>query len=484
MSFSINTNGASIDALRNIDKVNQQLLQAQNRLSTGLRINSSGDDPAGLIISDAFSTQIIGVQQSSKNAQDGINLLKTADSALGELTNLLQNLRTIAVASANSATQDAATLQGNQQQIASILQSIDRIASNSSFGSINLLDGTAGIHTAISDPADILGIAIGSTFGGSKTVSGLVTLAQVTQSSAASATLGNVFATATATVGAGAFQINGVSFLSDGTKSVQAIVNQINEQTNKTGVAASIVASGGGVSIKLDQANYGAQYSVALTDGSHLLNNSSLLNVAGTDAVYNVTAPTANGAKTVTFTGGRNAGDSGLKLTDGQGNTIILTPASNSGLTALGSIGGSLNLGQINFQIGAASGQATTVTLPNVSSNQLATTAIAGLTLANADVTTPSGAQQAITLVDAAIDQITSLRASIGSTQSNVLQSTQQWLDTASENLQSSRSQVLDTDIAQAVSEQTRLQILQQSGLAVLAQANQDPAAVIQLLKQ
>src|ERR1700742_1681940 len=141
MAQVINTNVLSLNAQRNLSTSQSQMATALQRLSSGLRINSAKDDAAGLAISDRFTTQIRGLNQAVRNANDGISLSQTAESALGELTNNLQRIREIAVQAANStnSSSDRAAL---DQEVQQRLAEINRIASQTSFNGQKILDGS------------------------------------------------------------------------------------------------------------------------------------------------------------------------------------------------------------------------------------------------------------------------------------------------------------------------------------------------------
>ena len=141
MAVVINTNIASLNAQRNLNASQTGLAKSMQRLSSGMRINSAKDDAAGLAISDRMTSQIRGLNQAARNANDGISMLQTAEGALGETTNLLQRMRELAVQSANdtNTTSDRASLNSEFGQLKA---EIDRIAKNTQFNGKNLLDGT------------------------------------------------------------------------------------------------------------------------------------------------------------------------------------------------------------------------------------------------------------------------------------------------------------------------------------------------------
>ncbi|MBW7929232.1 MAG: flagellin, partial [Fimbriimonadaceae bacterium] len=153
-------------ALRNLNSTNIEANRSITRLSTGLRINSGADDPAGLIISETFRAQIAGIDQAVRNNQDAMNFAKTAEGALNEIGTLLKDARALAVAGANSATLSDSQVQANQSQLNSIAESISRIAQQTQFGGKKLIDGSAGVVASSISAANVSYINFGGTFNG------------------------------------------------------------------------------------------------------------------------------------------------------------------------------------------------------------------------------------------------------------------------------------------------------------------------------
>ncbi len=471
-------------ALRNLSNTVSSLGISMTRLSTGLRINTGADDPAGLIISEGMRSQLKGLDQAVRNAQDAVNMAKTAESALDEVQRLLRNMRGLAVHAANSAVVDTAQLQADQSQIRSTLQSIDRVATQTSWGSKNLLDGTAGAMASITDTADVSSMFIGGTFNGQTVATGPVTLVRTTAATQATATLAKTFAASTTLAPAGSFVVNGYTFTTDGTETITSVIAKMNNMSSTTGVTASLVPSAGNFVVQLTSNQYGANFPISVTDPSNVIHNASSANANGTNAVFQVTANTAAGAQTVTFTGGQGPKESGLRLTDSFGNSILLNAAANTaaGFGAGAQIG-VITAGSVRFQIGPNANQSASFSMPTVFSANLGTGAVAGQNLSTIDLTTYTGAQNAIRIVDAAITQLAQMRGDLGSFQANFLESTVRSLDVTRENLTSAESQIRDADIAAEMTEFTKLQVLQQSGMSILAQANQQPQSVLSLLR-
>jgi flagellin len=486
VSLRINTNIPAMSALRNLANTDLDMAGSITRLSTGLRINTAADDPAGLIISEGMRAQIRGIHQAIANSQDAINMSKTAEAALDEVQKLLRDTRSLTVQSANTAVVDQATAQANQTQIRSVIQSINRIAEQTMFGKKKLLDGSAGLAANVTSTADVSSIYVGGTFGGVGVVAGPVTVAKTQAAARAAVSLGQTFSSPTTVVAtAGSFVINGYSFTSDGTETLQSLVAKINGMSATTGVSAAVVGPvGGNYTVDLTANEYGSSSNFSFYDPLNILHNSGSASANnGANALFDVAMTTQSGVITVPFTGGRGSKESGLKLTDTDGNLLLLTEGGNTGLTGTATAVGVLDGSSVRFQIGANANQSAQFSLPKIFANCLGTTAIPGMSLADLDVTTSTGAQNAMRIIDDAVTQIAQMRGELGSFQKNFLESTVRSLNVAEENLTSSESQIRDTDVAQEMTEFTRVQILKQSGMAVLAQANKDPESVLTLLR-
>ncbi|HLI48328.1 MAG TPA: flagellin, partial [Chthonomonas sp.] len=131
--LQLNTNVTALNALYNLNQVSDAVASSIQKLSSGLRINSAADDPAGLIISENLRAQVTGLNQAIANGQDATNLIKTADGALSEVSNLLNNIRQLAVHAANTGVNDITAVEADQTQINSAVQSIERIAEQTQF---------------------------------------------------------------------------------------------------------------------------------------------------------------------------------------------------------------------------------------------------------------------------------------------------------------------------------------------------------------
>ncbi|HRK20407.1 MAG TPA: flagellin [Fimbriimonadaceae bacterium] len=481
MSFRVNTNVSAMNALRNVGATGSEFAKSITKLSTGLRINSAADDPAGLIISENFRAQIAGIDQAIRNNQDAVNFAKTAEGALDEVNRLLRDARSLAVAAGNTGTLSSTQIQANQSQLNSIVASISRIAEQTQYGTKKLLDGSAGVQASVTSSANVGSMYFGGSFNSAAiTTSSLVTVTVSTAATRASLTGSVTFAAATTTVSAGTFAINGRSFTTSSSMTAQDVVNMINDASGSTGVSADFAAGAG---ITLKAVNFGSVGNFSLSDANGVLNTAGTTAATGTDAIASITidanGSTAGGLATVTFTGGRN-GSNGLVLSDSAGNTLSLTETGNATTAAF--TAGNLSVGSSSFQVGANANQTANLSLANFAASELGKNIVSGKNLSNIDITTSSGATDALQVLDGAISEIARARGEIGSFQRNVIDSNIRALGVARENLSATESSIRDTDIANEMTNFTRLQILQQSGLAVLAQANSSPQSVLSLL--
>lgn len=476
MSFRINTNVAAQGTLRNVTQNSLSLNNSINRLSTGLRINSAGDDPAGLIASEGFRAQLTGMDAALRNNQDAVNFAKTAEGALSEVNRLLNDARSLAISSANTGTLSSSQVQANQDQLSSIVSSVTRISQNTTFGTKKLLDGTAGINSQVTNATRVASISLGSTVGSATLSSNAtITLSSVTAGTKAlytSATLtgGNVLA-------AGSFSLNGTTFSFAAGQTGNEVVSAVNAASAQTGVTAVLNASN---RLEFTSTKVGSNARIDFVDAQGVVSASAGTTAAqtGTDALATVEV---GGSGSVLFTGGLN-GQDGLTLKDANGNTLKLTDAGNA-TTATAAAVGQVAVGSAQFQIGANANQTASLSIGNFAASQLGQGIVSGKNLSNLDLTSASGANDALKVIDQAIEEVSKARGSIGNFQRNVLESNIRSLGTARENLAATESSIRDTDVAAEMTQYTKSQILQQAGLSVLAQANSAPQAVLSLLR-
>jgi flagellin len=384
MAQTINTNIASLNAQRNLNSSQSSLSTSLQRLSSGLRINSAKDDAAGLAISERMNSQIKGLSQASRNANDGISLAQTAEGAMAEIGNNLQRIRELSVQSSN-ATNSQTDRDALQAEVTQLVAEIDRVANQTSFNGTKLLDGsfasqvfqigadagqTIGINSILDSNANALGAAKFT--------------ADVNSSAFTNAAADDTFTGLT---------INGITI---------ADVEVKNGDT--AGTQATAVANA--INAKMDQTGVYAELDAA----------------AGTFTLHSIKA--------------------------------------NEDLVIAGA-------GAADYELAAATTTAAASTAVQIE---------------DIDISSFTGSQQAMEIIDKALTSVNSGRAELGAVQ-NRFSSTIANLAASSENLSASRSRILDADFASETANLSRTQILQQAGTAMLAQANSLPQNVLSLLQ-
>ena len=475
MALMINTNLASIDAQRNQSRTQNDLSTAIARLSSGLRINSARDDAAGLAISDRMTAQIRGVNQAARNANDGISLAQTAEGALSSVTDNLQRIRELAVQSAN-ATNSASDRASRQQEVSQLTAEIDRVATQTSFNGTNLLDGSFTSKV----------FQVGANVGQTITVASIASartsaLGSYQGYSLANASIGTAAAGVQAlTVNVGGAGPVALGSVSVDAKAIAAAINNGNisgltATANATAVAAGVstatATAAGTATVTIN----GVAISISGVNGAGALASNRA------NAVAAINAQSAATGVTATDTG------SGVALTAADGRNISLAYAAGTftgsaeadfGLSTTTMAGGTLNLSYT-----APSGVSGSVAFAQAGGlNTSIAIAGTGTAVSAIDISTVAGANAALSSIDAALATIDGSRAQLGAVQ-NRFSATIENLQTAGENLSASRSRIQDADFAAETANLSRAQVLQQAGTAMVAQANQMPQLVLQLLK-
>jgi flagellin len=483
MAQVINSNIQSLNAQRNLSSSQNALSTSLQRLSSGLRINSAKDDAAGLAIAERFTSQVRGLNQAQRNANDGVSLAQTAEGALASAGDILQRIRELAVQSSN-ATNSASDRQALQSEAGQLVSELDRIAQTTSFNGQKLLDGTLGTLTfQIGANANESILASGTNFRTNNYGDN-----RVSQNGAAIVAGTNVTATADAVVVAGYLGTGKYTTVAtDTAKSIAAGVNGVTAKTGVTATARTDVNVVLGVeaysfSIKSDNAT--AQ-TVSFTVGG----------TAATADDY-ATALTAINAVTskTGVTAMYDASNGGITLSNASGNDIVLTNGavantifSMKNMNADGTLGAAYTGVATAATAGTANGRVIFDSQQSFKVTDAGTGLAVGASstlqsVSSLDVTTYNNSQLAISITDSALAIVNGQRAQYGALQSR-FSSTIANLATTSENVSSARSRIQDADFAQETANLTRNQILQQAGIAMLAQANALPNQVLTLLR-
>ena len=486
MGLFVNSNIASLNAQRNLSKASGSLGRSFERLSSGLRINSAKDDAAGLAISSRFTSQIRGLNQAVRNTNDGVSLAQTAEGALQESGNIVQRIRELAVQAAND-TNTQSDRESLQAEVDQLVSELDRIAETTTFNSGKILDGSfrgAKFHVGANSRETItvnVNDARASSLGRQARVSGAVAVS----TPAAGAALSDNELRINDVAIRGSVAADDTVSTSAASSSAIAKAAAINDSTEFSGVRAIVgatVFNAGGIDgTDLDSDINFEINDVAIT-GVVVEGNDA--NDALVDAINAVSAETGVVASLNE--------DAELILTAEDGRNITIEANGDVGLDNVGdgetlTVGGTLTLqseGQIRLTNGAGDDVAADATLEklgNVGEGGTLFGVNSDAAVNTIDITTREGANRAIEIADVAIGQIASTRADLGAVQ-NRLESTISNLSTTSQNLSAARSRIQDADFAEESAIFSRNQILQQAGISVLAQANQQPQVALSLL--
>lgn len=490
----INTNVASLNAQRNLNVSQSALATSLQRLSSGLRINSAKDDAAGLAISERFTAQIRGMDQARRNANDGVSLAQTAESALQTAGDILQRVRELAVQSAN-ASNSAGDRQAINAEVTQLTAELDRVAQTSEFNGLKLLDGSFGSATfQVGANANQTITATAGNFRtnqyGNYRIGALAATATNPEGDLTAGSTANAIASNAAALGSrvagGTITINGAvgsaTVTAAAAASAKTVATQINAQTANTGVTASALTQ-----FDLTALTANASYSINITS-----NNTTAVTLAFTvgatinaDGLSAAVSALNDSSSRTGVTAKVNTAGTGITLLNQSGENI--TVANNAASTAAVTVGGAVVAAAASAvgtgQIVLDSNKSFNVAAANTTDFFTAVTASGQLQrVSDLDVGSVAAANRSLSIVDSALAGINGQRAKFGALQSR-FENTITNLQTTSENLSSARSRIRDADFAEETASLTRGQILQQAGVAILAQANALPNNVLALLR-
>ena len=464
----INTNVSSLIAQRTLAKNNDNLNTSLQRLSTGLKINTGKDNPAGLIASENLKAETAGITTAIDNANRASNILGTAEGGLSEVSNLLTQLQGLVGQAANSGGLSKEELDANQLQVDSILSTVNRIAGSTSFQGTKLLNGNYDYTTSTVGTSAITGLTVNSAaVPDGSTVSVVIQTVTSGQTATLTSTQGTVTGATVTLEVSGNLGTSQLSFASGTT--VSSIVTAINGVKASTGVSA--IHSG--TALRINSTQFGSKAFVGLKalTGTYSVSGAkdngvdAVVNVNGAaadvdglnvkyrsanlDVEFDITSAinTVNGTKTFGVTGGGATFALGSKVTESDKASIGIGSVST----------GSLGNATLGFLSTLASGGTNSLTSNNLVSTQ--------------------------GILDKAIKQVSSLRGRLGAFQKFTIGSTVNSLGVAYENATAAQSAISDTDFAAETANLTRSQILSQAATSILTQANSAPQAALSLLR-
>lgn len=484
----INHNIPALRALHQLNKTNTTLDKTMQRLSSGLRINCAADDAAGLAIAQKMDTQVRGLHQANRNAMDGISLIQTAEGALNEVHAMLQRIRELAVQVSNG-TYDATDRRAVNDEVVQLQNEIQRISEHIEFNERKLLNGEID-RRAFPDNEGVVKI-----ISLSDTVSPGSYKIEVTADATKATIAGGP---GTITVGGkisdaqvGTINLNGEEVRIEKGDTADVVFNKLRDLAETIGANLIAYADDGSgnpnytsgaqqynfddnMHLVFEMKEYGSEYKLDLNASNSALLSALGLSTTvqqGTDAQAKITSTADGFSATATVSTKGNV----ITVTDINGFEMMFE--AQQGAAALTDSTANvkvLDAGPLDLQIGANEGQFMEIRIQNLSPQALGIDKI--------NLSTSDGAQKAITVVDKAINMISSVRSKLGAYQ-NRLEHTVANLSVAAENMTASLSRIQDADMAAEMSEYTQKNVIAQAGVAMLAQANQRPQQILQLLQ-
>ncbi|MBF0349815.1 MAG: flagellin [SAR324 cluster bacterium] len=583
----VNTNVAALNALRNLNRTERDTRNTLERLSSGRKINRAADGPAALVISEQMGAQLTSIQQAMTNSETSISMIQTTEGALNEVSSILINLRQLAVHAANEGANDIKMLQADQSEVDNLLGTLKRIADNTQFGTLSLLDGSNSVNgVAVGDGLEFISATektkASSSEGykvnitqvatrplvvatrkleledayasfvineGGKTVAldpkknrtlngqieKLLNTASVTQNSEQKENARNMIQHLVATElqrQADEAGMNIEVFVYKPADSFGELVSNWdpeNESLKAIDQYPSLLKDlDSDEVLVIRHKNYGSEPTFTVTTsiedffGEDAPSNQAIAALPGRDVEGTIggfpevgagesalgngqilTGAPGTEAEGLTLRYSNNTDDvvhhvfdrvnryyAGFFLEEKNNAFLVGDEKPSMGLFSpvIAEIDGYVHLTQnaLAFQVGPNEGQQVRLSIDSVNPENLAVNIENESnfrSLVDIDLMTGQGAQDAIKIIDAGVDQVSSMRAKLGAFQKNALETNLNNLRVSHENLSSAQSELVDTDMAAEMSTFVKNQILMESGTAMLAQANQVPKAVLQLLQ-
>jgi len=486
MSLRVNHNMSAINAHRSVVKNADAQAKTMEKLSSGLKVNRAADSPAQLQISENLRAQSAGLNQAIDNSEMAVSLMQTAEGALDEVSTALIQARQLAVHAGNEGVNDPNMLQADQNEINNILEQVNRIATSTQYGHNYLLDGSRagnGVTTGANlEFVDATTEAHSSSVGGySVNISNAATRANHTGSVAL--TQGIIDAGEQITVSEGGRTVN---FLTQKGKSVEQTLNDLGTAISDAGLSIDLIrpyppVTGGGVpqAISFRHKEFGSEHSFQVASNTAGLvsdvANTSVTVENGTDVAGEINGEISTGKGQV-LTGDDGSGTAeGIKV---RYTGESLPPGGNAGTVTF-------SQNSLTFQIGPNGDSHSEISLRSMKTNDLGRgeknssnfKSLSEILVLNADQ-----AQDAIRVIDQAIEEVTETRGRMGAFQKNNLESNLNYLRIAHENSISSESVIRDADMAEEMATFTRNQIMMEASTSMMAQANQNSMTVLKLI--
>jgi flagellin len=466
----------ALNASDHFATINDNIAKSMARLSSGYKITSPADDAAGLAISNKMDAQIRGLNRASLNANDGVSVIQSAESGMTELHSILARMRELAVQASNDVESEE-DRDAIQEEIDNLSEEVDQITSSTAFNGQNLLDGSLSRRTLSSNSA------LKTTYLSEDVPVGEYQLRITSKASQAEYSLGLSYSQDTVTSAqAGALQINGFTVTIEEGMSMTDVYSELQTHLDKIGISVAamdgdtVADFSSGASVVMKSKEYGSKQEINILcenpELAALLGVTDGDSVKGTDCTVRLTTSDDGFKKSATYT----ADGYDISITDRNGFEMdfeVDADAMANGASTRATIE-VLSAGTMTIQTGANSGEQLIIDIPSMDAKSLG--------VDNLIMYTHDYASDAVAAIDKAIQKVSNIRAKMGAYQ-NRLEDVDENLAAQSESLTEAYSNIMDTDMAEEMTNYTQQDVLAQAAISMMQKSNERPESLLQLLQ-
>lgn len=461
----INTNMSALRSCYQLNRANDRLSASLERLSSGYKINSAEDSPVGAAMSQKMKTQLRGLDRAIQNASDGISVVETAEGALNEVTEMIQRMRQLSVQGANG-TMSAQDRQSLMDEISQLQNEIDRISNDTEYNTRGLINGELSRRTYTDMPG------VRSTYISDAVPAGAYKVIVNSEATYSTLTSNPVDVPVTGIEVDGTINVNGESVAIEKGDTIDEVLDKIKGVADLSDI--SVNYDGANITFKSDI--LGSNYPIEISCTKELAEKLGLemkLSAQGTDADIELDTAANNVFK---FPDSTTIEVDGNNITFSASGGFEMRVAIDEGTIAAPSVVmvRALDIGTMVIQMGANEGQVMDINIPEVS--------CAAMGLDKLNLHTEAGCDRAIGMCDDALKYISTVRSKLGA-YANRMEHAVNSLNVTTENMTAALSRIEDVDMAKEMTNFTSQNVITQAANSMLAQANQMPEKVLQLLQ-
>lgn len=473
----VNHNSMALNASQHFAKINKNIAKSMERLSSGYRITNPSDDAAGLAISTKMSAQIRGLDRASKNSNDGVSVIQSSEGGLEEIHSILGRMRELAVQAANDVNYEE-DRDAIQEEIDSLVEEINQVVETTAFNDQKLLNGDLSRRTMSSE------FSMEATYISEAVPEGLYELSVTADATQALYTTGFSYSGATVTKAqAGSMTVNGFLVEIEEGMTMTDVYEKLQTHLTKIGIDVMASSDGGttkeeftsGASVIFKTQEYGSEQKIEIGVENDEL--AALLGINdgdieyGTDCQASLTISDEGFTSTASFTTAGN--DIAIVDRNGFEMNVTIEPGATAGGAATTTIE-VFSAGTMVVQTGANSGEQISIDIPSISA--------ADLGIDNLIMYTNEYASKAMEAIDAAVIRVSNIRSKLGAYQ-NRLEDIYDNLAVQEESITAAYSRIMDTDMAEEMTNYTQQDVLSQAAISMMTKSNERPESILQLLQ-